>query len=116
MFIHDNALGVATISDLSGLVLIRRVEGERHVRTELLEPGFALRARAVRINQTADSRKVAQLKVGHSGADLGDTADDLMSRHNRVYSRHELAPFVAYRMEIRVANAAEQNFDLHVAL
>src|SRR5207248_2642778 len=42
MFVDHNAFGVATISDLSGLVVIRRVEGERHVRTELLEPGFAL--------------------------------------------------------------------------
>src|ERR1039457_4973098 len=37
-----------------------------------------------------------------------------MAWDNRVDSGHELAPLVADRMEIRVADAAEQDFNLNV--
>src|SRR5438477_12323333 len=100
MFVDHNAFGVATISDPSGLVLVRRVEGERHVRTELLEPAFALWARAIGINQTADSSKVAGPEIRQIRADLSEKAVDLMPRHNRVYSRHEFSHFDENRIVI----------------
>src|SRR5690349_10769437 len=37
-----------------------------------------------------------------------------MAGNDRIDGGHELAPFVADRMEIRVADAAEQDLDLHV--
>ena len=97
-------------------VLVRRVEGERQVRAELLEAGLALRAGAVRIDQAADRGEVARLVLGDRRADLGDAADDLVARHDRVDRGHELAPLVADRMEVGVADAAEEDFDLHVAV
>src|SRR5712691_11229829 len=42
MFIDNDAFGVATISYASEM-FVQRVEGENHVRAELLEPSFAIR-------------------------------------------------------------------------
>src|SRR5439155_26561469 len=53
VFIDNNTFGVAAIGHASE-VLVRRVEGEDHVRTELLETGFASGAGAVRIDHAAD--------------------------------------------------------------
>ena len=39
-----------------------------------------------------------------------------MTGDNWVIRGHEFAPFVADRMEVGVADAAEQNFDLNVAV
>src|SRR6266446_9444866 len=39
-----------------------------------------------------------------------------MTGNNRVDSGHELTPLVPNRMEIGVADAAKQDFDLHVAV
>ncbi len=112
-FIDDDAIGVAAVSDASE-VLVRGVVGEGQVRAELLKPGLALGAGAVRVDQAADGGEVARLELGNCRADLGDTPDDLMAWDNRVDRGHELAPLVADRMKIGVADAAEQNFDLHV--
>ena len=38
-----------------------------------------------------------------------------MTGHDRVHSGHELAPLVPDRMQIGVADAAEENFNLHIA-
>jgi hypothetical protein len=54
------------------------------------------------------------LNFGDRGADLGDTADDLMARDAGVDRRHDAAPFIADLVEIGVADAAEQDLDLHV--
>src|SRR6185437_8898947 len=60
--------------------------------------------------------KVAGLEPGDSRADLGDTADDLVTGYTRVNGRHELVPFVSNLMKIRVADAAEKYFDLNVTI
>ena len=39
-----------------------------------------------------------------------------MTRDDRVGRGHELAPLVTDRMEVGVADAAEEDFDLHVPL
>ena len=78
VLVDDNAVGVATIGDASE-VLVWRVVGEGHVRTELLETGLALGAGAVGVDHAADCGKVAGLELGDCGADLGDTADDLVA-------------------------------------
>ena len=90
------------------------VEGEGHVRAELLEAGLALGAGAVRVDHAADRGEVAGLELGDGRADLGDAADDLMARDDRVDGGHDAAPLVADLVEIGVADAAEEDFDLHV--
>src|SRR6266699_2930941 len=114
-FVNDDAFGVAAVGHASE-VFVRRVEGEDHVRAELLKASLALWTGAVRIDHAADRGEITWLVPGNCRADLGHTADNLMAGDNRVDSRHELAPLVAHRMQIGVANAAEQDFDLHVAI
>src|SRR5213595_2287220 len=113
MFVGDDAFGVVAVSNPSE-VLIRRVEGEDHVRAELFKASFAVRAGSIRVDHAADRGKIPGLVLGNRRADLGDTADDLMAGNNRVIRGHELAPLVADRMEIGVADPAKQNVDLHV--
>ena len=57
---------------------------------------------------------VAGLEFGDGGADLGNAADDLVTRHARVDGGHETAPLIANLVEIGMADAAIQNFDLYV--
>src|SRR5437870_9526277 len=115
VFIDDDVFGIAAVGHASE-VFVRRVEGEDHVRAELLKASLALWAGAVRIDHAADRDQVAGLVLGNCRADLGHTADDLVTGDNRVIRGHELAPLVADRMEIGVADAAEQDLDLNVAL
>jgi hypothetical protein len=115
MFIDDDAVGVATKRDASQAI-VRRVEGEPEVRAEILTSRFAAGTGAVRVDQAADRREVAGLVFGNCRPHFRDAPDDLMARDNRVYSGHELAPLVADRMEVGVADAAKQDFDLHVAI
>src|SRR6266513_735178 len=113
--IDNDAIGVAAVGHASE-VFVRRVEGENHVLAEFLKASLAVWAGAVRIDHAADRGEVARLVLGNCRTDLGHTADDLVAGYDRIVSGHELAPFVADRMEIGVANATEQNFDLHIVL
>src|SRR5204862_4557337 len=70
----------------------------------------------IRINHAADRSEVAGFVLGNCRADLGHTADDLMAGDDRIVSGHELAPLVADRMQIGVADAAKQDLNLHVAV
>src|SRR5205809_3801666 len=95
---------------------VQIVEGKDHVRAELLKVSLALWAGAVRIDHAADRGEVPGLVLGNCRADLGHTADNLVAGNNRIDSSHELAPLVANRMQIGVADATKQDFDLHVAV
>jgi hypothetical protein len=95
-------------------IFVRGIKGERQIRAELLKSGPALRTRAVGVHQATHRGEVAGLEFGSGGTNLGDTADDLMSRNNGVDCRHEFAPLVSDRVKIRVADATEEDFDLHV--
>ena len=111
--VDDHAIGVATIGDASE-VLVRGVKGKDHVRAELLKAGLALGAGAVRVDHAAHRGEVAGLELGDGGADLGDAADDLMAGDAGVDGGHMAAPLVTDSVEIGVADAAEQDFDLNV--
>src|SRR5213594_733086 len=115
MFIDNDAFGVAAIGHASEM-LVRRVESENHVRAEHLEAGLALWAGAVRVDHAADRGEIARFVLGDCRADLGHAADDLVTGNNWIIRGHELAPLVADRMEIGVADAAEEDLDLHVAV
>ena len=112
-FIDDDAVGVAAVGD-AAQVLVGRVVGEGGIWAELLQAGLALGAGVVRIDQAADRGEVARLVLGNGRADLGDAPDDLVAGDDRVDRGHDAAPLVADRMEIGVADAAEEDFDLHV--
>src|SRR6266403_4117913 len=115
MFIDNDAFGVAAVGHASE-VLVRRIEGKNHVRAEHLEASLALCAGAVRIDHAADGGEIPGLVLGDCRPDLDNTADNLVAGDNRIIRGHELAPLVPDRMEIGVADAAEQDFDLHVTI
>ena len=112
-FIDDNAIGVATIGDTSE-VFVRGVEGEGKVRAELLKASLAMGTGTIRVHQAADRGEVAWLVLRNCRANLGDTADDLMTWYNWVDGGHDTAPLVTHRMKVGVADAAEEDFNLHV--
>jgi hypothetical protein len=112
VFFDDNTVGIAAIRDASE-VHVWRVVGEGHVRAELFETGLALVAVAVGVNQAADCSKVSGLEVGDCGADVGDTADDLMSGNAWIDSGHH-TPLVTDLVEVRVTDTTEKDFDLYV--
>ena len=56
---------------------------------------------------------VAGLELGDCRADLGDTADDLMSRNAWIDSRHR-TPLATDGVKVRVADTAEKDFDLNI--
>src|SRR6266568_5593436 len=115
MFIDHDAFGVATVGKTSEM-FVWRVEREDHVRTELFKASFAVRAGAVRVDHAAHSDEIAGLVLGHCRADFGDTPDNLMAGNNRIVRGHELAPLVADGMKVGVADTAEEDFDLHIAV
>ena len=86
----------------------------RQVRAELLEAGLALGAGAVGVDHAADRGEIAGLELGDCGADLRDTADDLMAGDAGVDRGHDVAPLIADLVEIGVADAAEEDLDLNV--
>ena len=115
LLIDDDAIGVAAIGDAPE-VLVGRIVGERHVRAELLKAVPAMGAGVVRVDHAADRDEVAGLVLGNRRADLGDPADDLMAGDTGIDRGHDITPLVTNLMKIGVADAAEENLDLHVAV
>jgi hypothetical protein len=111
----DDAFRVPAVRDAPG-VLVGEVVGESHVGAELLESGLALWACAVGVHETTDCREVARPEFGHGGPNLGDATDNLMTGDAGVDGGHDFLPLIARLMEIRVADAAEKNFNLNVVL
>jgi len=112
MLFDYNTVGIAAIGDASK-VHIRRVVGEGHVWTILLKTRLTLGAVTVGVNQAADCSNVTGLELGDCRADLGDTANDLMSRNAWIDSGHR-APLTTDLVEVRVADTAEKDFNLNV--
>ena len=112
MLFDYNTVGIAAIGDASK-VHIRRVVGEGHVWTILLKTRLTLGAVTVGVNQAADCSNVTGLELGDCRADLGDTADDLMSGYTWIDSWYR-TPLVTNGVEIRVADTTEKDFDLNV--
>jgi hypothetical protein len=82
-----NTVRIAAIGDASK-VPIWRVIGEGYVWAELLESILALVAVTIGVNHAANCSNIVWLESGDCGANLGDTANDLMSRNAWIYSRH----------------------------
>ena len=112
MIFDYNTVRIAAIGDTSK-VNVWRVIGEGRLRAELLETSLALLAVAVGINHAADCSNIAGLEFGDCRTDLGDTANDLMTRNAWIDSGHR-TPLATNGVEVRVAYTAEKDFDLNV--
>ena len=107
--VNDDAVGVAAIGDASQM-LVGEVVGEGQIRAELLEARLALGACAVGVHHAADCGEVARLELGDRGANLGDTADDLVAGDAGINGGHHAAPLIANLVEIGVTDAADREF------
>ena len=63
------------------------------------------------VHHAAHTHVVAHLITGDLWADLDHPANDFVAGHQRVML---VAPVAVHRMQIGMANAAEQNFDGHI--
>jgi hypothetical protein len=113
-FVHHDAVGITAVGDSAeNLVLAVVGQGQADFAI-LLFAGAATGARSARIDHAADGGDVAFLEFLHRAAHLNDPADDFVPRHAGVDGRHDHLPFVAHLVQVGMANAAVQNFDLNV--
>src|SRR3954469_3278902 len=115
MLIDDDAVRIAAVCD-AAQILVRAVIRKYRVRTKLLELFLAVATASIRIDETADRREIARLVGRHAGAHLRYSAKNFMPGDDRINSGHRLFPLVADLVNVGMADAAEQDLDLHVAL
>ena len=66
---------------------------------------------AARVDHAPDRGQVALFEFFHVATDRDDGADDFVTRHAR---ERRPAPLIAHGVNVGVANAAEEDVDLHV--
>src|SRR6185437_16389392 len=103
MLLHNNAVGVSAIGDLSRM-FVWEVVGENWIPAELLQPRPALGTRPVGVDHAPHSRQIARLELLHCRSDLGDPTNNLMAWNTRINRRHHSTPLVSRLMHIRVAD------------
>jgi hypothetical protein len=69
-------------------------------------------AHTARVNEAADTGKVSLFETRNLRSDACDAADYLVTGNHR---KDGAAPFIARLMDVRVADAAIEYFDKHVA-
>lgn len=87
-----------------------------HIWTELFHARSATGALMVGCNHASDTDDVTSPKSRHTSPYFRSSADDLMARNARVSCRHQAVPFVASSVKVRVADTAEQDLDMNIAL
>jgi hypothetical protein len=70
----------------------------------------------VGIHDAADADQVTLVEASHRRTDGRDPADDFVARHAWVGGGYEVGPLIADGVEIGVADAAEEDLDLDVAI
>jgi hypothetical protein len=97
-------------------MLVGKVAGEGEVGAELLETLLAIRTGAVGVDQAAYGGEVTCFEFCHRRPNLGHPADNLVAGNARIDGGHHTAPLIADLVQVRVTDAAEENFNLHVTL
>jgi len=93
-------------------VRVRTVVSEgRAAVAKLLEPGFAISADAIGVDQASNRCQVAFLKFSDLPADFDDTPGDFMTGDAGI---DRPAPFVARDVEIGMTDTAEKDVDLDI--
>ena len=93
-------------------MFVRTVIGKNDVLAELLEIFVAAPAIPAGVDHAADRSQIAFFEFFHVPSDRDHTTDNLMAGHARI--RGGAAPFITRGVNVRVANAAEQNVDLDI--
>ena len=112
VLVDDDLLGVAAVGGLSVTTdVVVRLDSPPY--TVLFLAGLAVVALAAGVDQAADAHAVADLVLGHAGADLGDDARDLVARDHREV---RLTPALADQVDVGVTDAGELDVDQHIEL
>src|SRR5207249_239546 len=77
----------------------------------LLQACLAARAHSAGIHETADSGKLADFESFHPGSDACHASDNFVAWD---HWENRAAPLVACLMDVRVTDAAVENFDQHI--
>jgi len=111
ILIDHDPLGIATARGLAGLLLDAAIGAGHAVLAILLQPLVTARAMAARVHDASHGGEVPHLEFRDLRADPGHPAHDLVPRHHRIDGPFPLA---AHGVEVRMADAAEEDLDLHV--
>src|SRR5690606_5215525 len=107
---HHDPLRV-TAQRPAGLVGNGRVVGADHAVAVVLQPGLAILAVPATADGAADPHQIAHLIPRHLRAARTHAADDFMARHT---GESGAGPFGTYLVQVRVADAAIEDVDLHI--
>jgi len=110
-FVDYDAIGVAAVGNPAQFLVLAVISEDGEMLAELLVARQAACAGAARIHHTTNRRHIAFLEFFDFASGLHDSADDLVARYARINS---IVPFVTNLVQIRMANPAIKNFDLHV--
>src|SRR5438445_4691910 len=77
----------------------------------LLQACLTARAHSAGIHETADSGKLADFEAFHLGSDACHASDNFVAWDHGI---NRAAPLVSRLMDVRVADAAVENFDQHI--
>src|SRR5690606_1506253 len=103
---HYQVLGVAALGRFAGESIAPGVGAGIALPTELLFALVALVALLATVDHTAHGDVITDFVVGDPGADVGDSADNLVAGSDRVVAS---APIITRGVQIRMANAAVKN-------
>ena len=107
---HHDALRIAPVRVLTAED--RAIVGTgKSGLTVLLLAVAAGGAMTAAIDHATHPRQIANLELPDLITNRGHAPDDLMTRHRRI---ERVLPFIAGRMQIRVADATVKNLDLHI--
>src|SRR5690606_20143838 len=109
---HYYVVRVAAVGVLAAAEGVAVVGADKAVVAVLLQAFGAGRALLAAVHHAADPDHIAYLEPVDLIANGGNPADDLVPRPGR---KHGIAPVVAGGMQLRVAYAAVENVDLHIA-
>ena len=112
--VNDNVFGISTVGHGSGAVFIRAIVSENGCGAELFKAIRAVWTSAIRIDEATDGGNIARLKSRDRGSDLCHATNNFMARNTGINGLHDATPLVANGMQVGMADAAEQDFNLDV--
>src|SRR6266851_2887142 len=113
-FVDHDAVGIAAVGDAAENLVLTVIGESEEILAILFFPGATTDADAARIHHTTHRGDVAFLEFLDRAADLDHAADDFVAGHTGIHRRHYLFPLVADLVQIRMADATVENFNLHV--
>src|SRR5690554_46748 len=107
---HD-IVRIAPVSHATGMAFLTVVGSHKAVFTVLFQPFMAGIAVLAGIDHTAHAHQITDFELADLISNCRNPPDNLMARNHRI---NGIAPLVAGRMQVRVADTAVHDFDLDI--